>query len=105
MKYSPEIYAGFVRALVPEWSRRCQLAMIHDKGPGCFVWDSEADGTNGSGKFYAKEMLTTYFQSGIAADLQQLIDEADHDQEVVGALLFDDDWSGARFSMSTEYNK
>ena len=50
-------------------------------------------------------MLTTYFQSGIAADLQQLIDEADHDQEVVGALLFDDDWSGARFLMLPANNE
>jgi hypothetical protein len=100
MKYSPEIYAGFVRALVPEWTRRRQLAMIHDKGPGCFVWNSKTDGTNGSGKFYAKEMLQEHFHSDMAADLQQLIDQADHDQEVVGALLFDDNWSGARFSMS-----
>ena len=71
-----------------EWTLRSESALIVPKGPGCFVWYSGKDGLNGSGLFCTRGMLKKHSDVEMAMDLEKMIDEADHQNQLVVALIF-----------------
>lgn len=71
------------------WSERSRSETVSKHGPGFFFWRSGTDGDRGSGMFYTKEMVDRVVTgSGMATELHKLIDEIDHQTEVVVVLAF-----------------
>ena len=57
-------------------------------GKGCFIWDFEKDKDGGRGIFCMRDIVKNYFEGEIAKELEKMIDEANHELEVVVALVF-----------------
>lgn len=89
MEFSLDSYQSVVESKIAEWTRRSRNPFVSSKGPGCFIWDSNSDGIQGSGAFCYRDIVQTYFSNETAVGLHQVIDEADHSMEVVVVLIFD----------------
>jgi len=74
--------------------------MVASKGPGCFIWNSKTDGIQGTGMFYTKDMVPQYFSGVMAEELQQMIEQANHSEEIVVALIFNNEAVGLRLRKS-----
>jgi hypothetical protein len=82
---------------IDDWTRRSSSLLVKNETKGCFVWDLEIDAyCDSSGTFYSYEMVRDYFLPEMAKGLKKLIQEADHDKEVVAALVFEDEIIGMR---------
>ena len=88
MQFSLANYKEIAASLVPEWSRRSKAEMVAKLGPGCFVWEMKENGIKSSGMFYTRDMVPNYFSEPMASGLQQLIDQAEHENEVVAAMRY-----------------
>lgn len=95
MKYTEKDTQKIIKEFAPEWSRRSKADMIVAHGKGCFIWDAEEHarigkaGLSYTGMFYTHAMLPNHFPPEMAKGLQGFIDHADHNSEVVVALIFD----------------
>jgi len=74
--------------------------MVLPYGEGCFVWDSQIDGEIGSDMFYYRDIVKQYFPGEMGEGLQTLIDEANHENEVVVFLVFGNKAIGLRLLLN-----
>jgi hypothetical protein len=88
MTYTIDNYLDVVKLFIEEWTRRSKSQRLLKAGKGCFIWDSTSDGERGSGCFYTKEMVSEHFPVEMAKGLERMIDEANHERELVVALIF-----------------
>ena len=95
MQYSLANWKEIAAELVPAWTARSRSAMLIKQGPGCFIWNAKTDGIQGTGMFYRRDMVRDYFGDEMGGDLEQMIDAADLDSQVVVALIFDTKAIGA----------
>jgi hypothetical protein len=98
MKYSFENYKEVINQHLSEWSRDSQTWTLTRArlGKGCFIWDSEKDEDGGRGIFCMRDIVKNYLKGEIAKELAKMIDEANHELEVVVALVFEDKTIGLR---------
>ena len=89
MEFTIANYQSIANSMIAEWTQRSRTTMVASKGPGCFIWNSKTDGIQGSGMFYTKDMVPQYFSGVMAEELQQMIEQANHSEEIVVALLLD----------------
>jgi len=96
MTFTLDKYLDVVKLYIEEWTRRSTSPMLLEAGKGCFIWDSVKDGERGSGWFYTKEMLSDHFSGEMVKGLERMIDEANHERELVVALIFGKKVQGLR---------
>ena len=100
MEYSLANWQEIAAELVPAWTARSRSLTLIQEGPGCFIWNAKTDGIRGSGMFYRRAMVRNYFGDEMGGDLEQMIDAADLDNQVVVALIFDTKAIGACLAKS-----
>ena len=91
-------HKAIIKLFIGEWTKRSESDMVKSYGPGCFVWDSKKHGIKSTGIFYALDMVPKYFQEDMVSDLQEMIKAADHESQLVVALIFDDKGVGYRLN-------
>jgi hypothetical protein len=96
MEITLDNYQEVIKYYINDWTKRSTAPMVLSYGKGCFVWDSQNDGENGSGMFYYRDIVKKYFTGEMGEGLQKLIDEANHENEVVVALVFENKAVGIR---------
>ncbi len=96
MTFTIDNYLDVVKLYIEEWTRRSTSQLLLEAGKGCFIWDSAKDGERGSGWFYTKEMVSDYFSGEMGEGLEKMIDEANHERELVVALIFGEKIQGLR---------
>jgi hypothetical protein len=96
MEITLDNYQEVIKHYINDWTKRSTAPMVLSYGKGCFVWDSQNDGENGSGMFYYRDIVKKYFPGEMGEGLQKLIDEANHENEVVVALVFENKAVGIR---------
>ena len=88
MELVPANAVRILKALVPEWTKRCEGLLIKGEREFCFVWKAKEDGLRGSGMLYRRHMVREYFDDDMGEAIEQLIDKADHVTQIVGILVF-----------------
>jgi hypothetical protein len=84
-------YLKLIEIHLEEWTRKSTSEKIVPQGPGCFVWHYEEDKKyESSGMFYTRDMVPKHFSGEMAARLGEIIEEADHEHEVVVGCIFED---------------
>jgi hypothetical protein len=96
MEITLDNYQEAIKRYINDWTWRSTAPMVLPYGKGCFVWDSQIDGENGSGMFYYRDIVKKYFPGEMGEGLLNLIDEANHENEVVVALVFENKAIGLR---------
>jgi hypothetical protein len=91
-------HESIIRLFIKEWTRRSESDMLKSYGPGCFVWNAKKDGIKGTGMFYTLDMVPKYLQEDMASDLLEMIQDADHERQLVVALIFENKIVGYRLS-------
>lgn len=94
MNFAIDNYLDVVNLYIEEWTCSSTSTMLLETGKGCFIWDSVKDGERGGGRFYTKEMVSNHFSGEICDGLEKMIDEANHERELVVALIFGDKIQG-----------
>ena len=96
MEIALDNYQETIKHYIKDWTRRSTAPMVLSYGKGCFVWDSQKDRENSSGMFYFRDIVKKYFPGEMGEGLEKLIDEANHENEVVVALVFENEAIGLR---------
>jgi hypothetical protein len=96
MEITIDNYQEVIKHYINDWTWRSTAPTVLSFGKGCFVWDSQKDGENGSGMFYFRDLVKKYFPGEMGDGLQTLIDQANHDNEVVVALVYGNKAIGLR---------
>lgn len=91
MKYSQSNLESIVKINIGEWSRRSHSELLLSKAKGCFVYYLDTDKqSNSSGMFYTYDIIPNHFGGLTASKLQKMIQESNHEKEIVVALFFVD---------------
>lgn len=95
MAFTSANYMALVNLYWETWTERSMSEMIQEAGKGCFVWDYREDQSPNekherSGWFRSKDEVAKEFTGVLADCLIQMIDEADHEHEIVVGLVFED---------------